>query len=71
LPSVPIAAFLAGALLTILLPLALLIALSVWYWGFSVRSPEAVEVTEPGTPPGEVIPPGPTVVEQLPPDPAV
>jgi len=65
---VPIAAFLAGALLTLLLPIALLIALVVWYWLFSVRVPETAEGTEPGTPPAEANP-GPTVSETLPPEP--
>lgn len=37
---VPIAAFLAGALLSLLLPVALLIALSVWYMAFLRRVPE-------------------------------
>ena len=65
---VPIAAFLAGALLTLLLPIALLIALVVWYWLFSLRVPETAEGTEPGTPPAEANP-GPTVSETLPPEP--
>jgi len=65
---VPIAAFLAGALLTLLLPIALLIALVVWYWLFSLRVPETAEGTEPGTPPAEANP-GPTISETLPPEP--
>lgn len=36
---IPIAAYLAGALLTLLLPVLLLIALAVWYWKVSVRVP--------------------------------
>lgn len=40
MPLVPIAVFLAGALLSLLLPVALLIALVVWYWIFSMRVPE-------------------------------
>ena len=43
--SLPIAAFLAGALLTLLLPVGLLIALVVWYWAFSVRVPETADGT--------------------------
>jgi hypothetical protein len=39
-PVVPIATFLAGALLTLLLPVLLLVALVVWYWWFSARVPE-------------------------------
>ncbi len=68
MPSVPIAAFLAGALLTILMPLALLIALTVWYWVFSVRVPEADGASERATVPAAATP-GPTVHENLPPDP--
>lgn len=49
MPSVPIAAFLAGALLTLLLPVAILIALSVWYWLFSVRVPETADQAGPDT----------------------
>lgn len=68
MPSVPIAAFLAGALLTILLPLALLIALSVWYWAFSVRVPETDGASQGGAVPAAATP-GPTIHESLPPDP--
>ena len=50
MPFVPIAAFLTGALLTLLLPVSLLIALSVWYWLYSARAPAADNV-EPGSPP--------------------
>jgi hypothetical protein len=46
---VPIAAFLAGALLTLLMPVALLIALVVWYWVVSVRVPDTADGAEPGT----------------------
>ncbi len=48
---VPIAAFLAGALLTLLLPVLLLIALVVWYWKFSARVPETAEADIPAAPP--------------------
>ncbi|HUA45655.1 MAG TPA: hypothetical protein VMA77_10530 [Solirubrobacteraceae bacterium] len=69
---VPIATFLAGSLLTILLPLALLIALVVWYWRFSSRVPETTE--GPGTsapPPAAPTAPDPvpSVSESLPPEP--
>ena len=37
---IPIATFLAGALLTILVPLAVLLALSVWYMLFLRRVPD-------------------------------
>ena len=49
MPLLPIAAFLVGALLTMLLPLALLIALAVWYWAVSVRVPDTTDGSEPGT----------------------
>ncbi len=51
MPFVPYAAFLAGALLTLLLPVALLIALTVWYWIFSVRVPETPRESGAGTAP--------------------
>jgi hypothetical protein len=65
---VPIAAFLAGALLSILLPVALLIALAAWYWVFSLRVPETPAE------PGSVSEPsaahqGPPIPQSLPPDP--
>ena len=40
MPLIPIATFLAGALLTLLLPVGILITLVVWYWIFSARVPE-------------------------------
>jgi hypothetical protein len=49
LPVIPVAAFLAGALRTILLPLALLIALLAWYWVFAKRVPETAERGGPGS----------------------
>jgi hypothetical protein len=39
MPVLPFAAFLAGALLSLLLPALLLIALVVWYWAFVRRVP--------------------------------
>jgi hypothetical protein len=65
---VPIAAFLAGALLTILLPVTLLTALTVWYWIFSVRVPENVSRRESRTE-ASAATPGPTIRQALPPDP--
>jgi hypothetical protein len=38
--SIPIASFLAGALLTILIPLGVLIALAIWYTVFLYRAPD-------------------------------
>jgi hypothetical protein len=69
LTSVPIAAFLAGALLTLLLPVALLIALSTWYWVFSARVPETSRRRTVGSEPSAANA-GPTIPENLPPDPA-
>ncbi|MGH2887817.1 MAG: hypothetical protein ACRDPA_34820 [Solirubrobacteraceae bacterium] len=74
MPVLPIADFLAGALLTILMPLALLIALTVWYWRFSARVPETVQGPGPDTaaaaPPAPAAAnPGPSVPESLPPEP--
>ncbi len=45
------ATFLAGSLLTLLLPVGLLIALSVWYLMFVRRVPETDEGQEPVVPP--------------------
>ncbi len=56
MPLVPIAAFLAGALLTLLLPVALLIALAAWYWVFSVRAPETDDASVTGTAPAAATP---------------
>jgi len=72
LPFVPTATFLAGSLLTVLLPIALLIALVVWYWRFSSRVPETTEgpgtaAAAPGAP--AAANPGPSVTESLPPEP--
>lgn len=64
---VPIAAFLAGALLTLLLPVALLIALGVWYWLVSVRVPDTARGSE-ADPAPTAANPGPTVTENLPPE---
>jgi hypothetical protein len=56
---VPIAAFLAGSLLSLLLPTLLLIALVVWYWLFLRRAPDPADGSDggsPGAPPAQ--PPG-------------
>jgi hypothetical protein len=67
---VPIAAFLAGALLSLLLPVALLTVLSVWYWVFSARVTDTAEKRESATDPATATP-GPAVTQQLPHDPGV
>jgi hypothetical protein len=68
MPVLPIAAFLAGALLTLLLPTLLLIALVVWYWVAVVRvhgpaeppdtGPAATPATAGRGDPGQTAPPG-------------
>ena len=63
----PIADFLAGALLTLLLPVALLIALVAWYWWFSARVPETADGRKAST--AAATNPGPSVSENLPPEP--
>ena len=50
MPLVPIAAFLAGSLLSLLLPIALLIALVVWYVRLIERAPGPADVSEPARP---------------------
>ena len=67
MPLFPFADFLAGALLTLLLPVALLIALVVWYWWFSARVPETADGRKGST--AAATNPGPSVSENLPPDP--
>jgi hypothetical protein len=63
----PFADFLAGALLTLLLPVALLIALVAWYWWFSARVPETADGRKGST--AAATNPGPNVSENLPPEP--
>ena len=67
MPTLPIADFLAGALLTLLMPVALLIALVVWYWMFSARVPDTADGADTSKTPAAA--PGPTVAENLPPEP--
>lgn len=57
MPEPPIAAFLAGALLSLLLPVVLLTALVVWHWVIVARVPEPPESTE--NPPGASTDPSP------------
>jgi hypothetical protein len=54
-PLLPVAAFLAGALLSLLLPVALLTALSLWYMFFVRRVPETTEADMHGLPDPEVL----------------
>ena len=56
MPLLPVAAFLAGALLSLLLPVALLIALSLWYMLFVRRVPETSEAEMHGLPDSAVLP---------------
>jgi len=67
LSTLPIADFLAGSLLTLLLPVALLIALVAWYWWFSARVPETADGRKGST--AAATNPGPSVSENLPPEP--
>ena len=56
MPVIPIAAFLAGALLTLLLPVCLLIAIAVWY-SFAIRRvPSGLEEPEAAGPRANVRP---------------
>jgi hypothetical protein len=47
----PIASFLAGSLLTLLLPVGLLIALVVWYFMFLRRAEETIDPENPESAP--------------------
>ena len=47
MPAIPVATFLAGSLLSLLLPVCLLIALTVWYVMFVRRVPETSDGGEP------------------------
>ena len=67
MPLFPFADFLAGSLLTLLLPVALLIALVAWYWWFSARVPETADGRKAST--AAATNPGPSVSENLPPEP--
>lgn len=65
---VPFATFMAGALLTLLLPVLLLIALVAWYWWFSARVPETDDLSRSPAEPATANP-GPGIPENLPPEP--
>ncbi len=45
--SIPVASFLAGSLLTLLIPLGLFLALAWWYVWFVRRVPETSDKREP------------------------
>jgi hypothetical protein len=49
MPVLPIAAFLAGALLSLLLPALLLIALVLWYWIVVARVPGPSDSADAGS----------------------
>jgi hypothetical protein len=68
LSVLPIADFLAGSLLTLLLPVALLIALVAWYWWFSSRVPDTGDGPDTSATPAAAAA-GPSVAETLPPEP--
>jgi hypothetical protein len=70
LPSLPIAAFLVGSLLTILLPIGLVIALSIWSWIYVGRVPETSRQRESQTDPAAATP-APDIPQALPADPGV
>ena len=56
--ALPIATFLAGALLSLLIPVLLLTALVVWYVMFLRRAPEATDAAEAAEPVAPVAIPG-------------
>ena len=64
MPPIPFADnFLAGSLLTILLPLTLLIALAIWYVRVVRHVPEDTPVSSPSLPSADVV----AAAEQTPP----
>ena len=67
MPSLPLAvSFLAGSLLTILLPLGLLIAVAIWYVIAVKRVPEDTPASSPSLPPRHVVEAaGPDVVSDV------
>lgn len=58
MPLVPFAAFLTGALLSLLIPTLLLTALALWYWRFSMRVPDTKVADVPPAPADPPPPPG-------------
>jgi hypothetical protein len=67
MPAPPFADnFLAGSLLTIVLPLGLLIAIAVWYVVAVRRVPTDTPVSSPALPPDEIVEAaGPAVVADV------
>ena len=63
----PIATFLAGSLLTLLVPILLLIALVVWYWKFVERVPGPAEPQDAAAPPAAAGPPSREAGPMVPP----
>ena len=63
----PIATFLAGSLLTLLVPVLLLIALVVWYWKYVEREPDPAEPPDAGSPPEGTGPPSREAGPMVPP----
>ncbi len=70
MPMIPFADnFLAGALLTILLPIGLLTAIAIWYVFAVKRVPKDTPTSSPSLPPAEVVEAaGPAVSEVTPAD---
>lgn len=68
MPVIPVGAFLAGALLSLLLPVTLLTVLSVWYWYFSIKVPAASRKRQSAADPAAANP-GPQINQALPPEP--
>jgi hypothetical protein len=67
MPPLPLAdSFLAGALLTIVLPLGLLIAIVIWYVTAVKHVPQDTPTSSPSLPPQEVVEAaGPDVVADI------
>jgi hypothetical protein len=67
MPAIPFAdSFLAGSLLTILLPLALVIAIAVWYLTAVRRVPKDTPASSPALPSPEVVEAaGPAVIADV------
>jgi hypothetical protein len=71
-PPIPVATFLAGSLLSLLIPLCLFIALTVWYVKFVRRVPDTTDASEPGatTAPSNPAPSNPAPSNRAPANPA-